>query len=40
MSNLYRGTSKDDSYQISVHLGKQFKRRIVFRRRVGDINFI
>ena len=28
MSNLYREPSKDASYQISVHLGKQFQRRL------------
>ena len=33
MSNFYRGPSKDASYQISVHLGKQFKRRIFFRNQ-------
>jgi hypothetical protein len=27
MSNLYRGPSIDASYQISVHLAKQFQRR-------------
>ena len=27
MSNLYRGPSIDASYQVSVHLGKQFQRR-------------
>jgi hypothetical protein len=27
MSNLYRGPSKDASYQVSVHLAKQFQRR-------------
>jgi hypothetical protein len=27
ISNLYRGPSKDASYQISVHLAKQFQRR-------------
>jgi hypothetical protein len=30
MSNLYRGPSIDASYQISVHLGKQFQRRRFF----------
>jgi hypothetical protein len=28
MSNLYRGPSKDASYQVSVHLAKQFQERI------------
>ena len=27
MSNVYRGTSIDDSYQLSVHLAKWFQRR-------------
>ena len=27
MSNLYRGSSKDASYQVSVHLAKRFQRR-------------
>jgi hypothetical protein len=27
MSNLYRGPSIDISYQVSVHLAKQFQRR-------------
>ena len=33
MSNLYRGLSIDASYQISVHLGKQFQRRRFFRNQ-------
>jgi hypothetical protein len=27
ISNLYRGPSIDDSYQVSVHLAKGFQRR-------------
>jgi hypothetical protein len=27
MSNLYRGPSKDASYQVVVHLAKRFQRR-------------
>jgi hypothetical protein len=27
MSNLYKGPSKDASYQVSVHFAKQFQRR-------------
>jgi hypothetical protein len=27
MSNLYKGPSKDASYQVSIHLAKQFQRR-------------
>jgi hypothetical protein len=30
MSNLFRGPSKDGFYEISVHLGKRFQRRIFF----------
>jgi hypothetical protein len=33
MSNLYRGPSKDASYQISVHLGKWFQWRRFFRNQ-------
>jgi hypothetical protein len=29
MSTLYRGPSKDASYQVSVHLAKQFQRRFL-----------
>jgi hypothetical protein len=29
MSNLYRGPSKDASYQVSVHLAKRFQRRFL-----------
>jgi hypothetical protein len=27
MSNLYRGSSKDASYQVLIHLAKRFQRR-------------
>jgi hypothetical protein len=30
MSNLYRGSSVDASYQDSVHLAQRFQRRILF----------
>ena len=33
MSNLYRGPSIDTSYQVSVHLAKQFQKRFIFRTR-------
>ena len=33
MSNFYRGPSKDGSYQVSIHLAKQFQRRIIFRNQ-------
>jgi uncharacterized protein YaeQ len=29
ISNLNRGLSLDDSYQVLVHLSKQFKRRFI-----------
>jgi hypothetical protein len=29
MSNLYRGTSIDASYQVSDHLAKRFQRRFL-----------
>jgi hypothetical protein len=31
MSNLHRGPSIDDSYQVSVHLAKQFQRRRILK---------
>ena len=31
MSNRYRGHAIDASYQVSVHLAKQFQRKIFFR---------
>jgi hypothetical protein len=33
MSNLYRGPSKDVSYQILIHLAKRLQRRIFFRNQ-------
>jgi hypothetical protein len=33
MSNLYRGPPIDASYQVSVHLAKQFQRRHFFRNQ-------
>jgi hypothetical protein len=33
MSNLYRGPSKDASYQVSIHLAKLFQRRRLFRNQ-------
>ena len=30
MSNLYKGPSKDASYQVSIHLAKRFQRRRFF----------
>ena len=31
ISNVYRGPSIDASYQVSVHLAKQFQRRIFLK---------
>ena len=36
MSNLYRGPSKDASYQISVHLAKRFQRRRIFQKSTNQ----
>jgi hypothetical protein len=33
MSNLYRGPSKDASYQVSIHLVKQFQIKRFFRNQ-------
>jgi hypothetical protein len=33
MSNLYRGPSKDASYQVSIHLAKPFQRGQFFRNQ-------
>jgi hypothetical protein len=33
MSNLYRGPYIDASYQVSIHLAKQFQRRRFFKNR-------
>jgi len=33
MSNLYRGPSKDASYQVLIHLAKRFQRRQFFRNQ-------
>ena len=39
MSNLYRGPSKDASYQVSIHLAKLFQRRRFFRNQpIGNKN--
>jgi hypothetical protein len=35
MSNLYRGSSIDASYQVSVHLAKQFQRRRL-KKKIGQ----
>ena len=36
MSNLYRGSSIDASYQVSVHLAQRFQRRIFFKNLYRD----
>ena len=36
MSNLYRGSSIDTSYQVSVHLAKQFQRRKLKFEKLTD----
>jgi hypothetical protein len=33
MSNLYRGPSKDASYQVLIHLAKRFQRRRFLRNQ-------
>jgi hypothetical protein len=33
ISNLYREPSIDASYQVSVHLAKQFQEKIFFRNQ-------
>jgi hypothetical protein len=36
MSKLYRGPSKDDSYQISIHLVKRLQRRRLKCEKLTD----
>jgi hypothetical protein len=36
MSNIYRGPSIDDSYQVSVHLAKGFQRRRLKCEKLTD----
>ena len=38
MTNLYRGPSIDASYQISIHLGKWFQRRIFRNQPIKNKN--
>jgi hypothetical protein len=33
MTNLYRGPSKDASYQVLIHLARRFQRRRFFRNQ-------
>jgi hypothetical protein len=36
MNNLYRGSSIDDSYQVSVHLAQWFQRRRLKCEKLTD----
>jgi hypothetical protein len=36
MSNLYRGSSIDASYQVSVHLAEEFQRRKSLNKIFGN----
>ena len=36
MSNLYRGSAIDASYQVSVHLAKRFQRRRLKCEKLTD----
>jgi hypothetical protein len=36
MSNLYRGSSIDASYQVSVHLAEEFQRRKLKYEKLTD----
>jgi hypothetical protein len=36
MSNLYKGPSIDDSYQVSVHLAERFQRRRLKCEKLTD----
>jgi hypothetical protein len=36
MSNLYRGSSIDASYQVSVHLAEGFQRRLKCEKLMDD----
>jgi hypothetical protein len=38
MSNLYREHSKDGSYQVSIHLAKQFQRRFFRNQPIRNKN--
>jgi hypothetical protein len=38
MSNLYRGPSKDASYQVSVHLAKRLQRRFFRNQPIRNKN--
>jgi hypothetical protein len=36
MSNFYRGSSIDASYQVSVHLAKWFQRRRILKKLINQ----
>jgi hypothetical protein len=36
MSNLYRGPSKDASYQVLIHLVRRFQRRRFFQKSTNQ----
>jgi hypothetical protein len=36
MSNLYRGASIDDCYQVSIHLAEGFQRRLKCKKLTDD----
>jgi hypothetical protein len=36
MSNLYREPSKDASYQVLIHLARQFQRRRFFQKSTNQ----
>ena len=38
MSNLYRGSSKDTPYQVSIHLAKRFQRRFFRNQPIRNKN--
>ena len=38
MSSLYRGPSKDASYQVSIHLAKRFQRRFFRNQPIRNKN--
>jgi hypothetical protein len=36
MCNLYRGPSKDASYQVSIHLTKRFLEKTIFYKSANQ----
>jgi hypothetical protein len=36
ISNLFRGPSRDASYQVSVHMAEEFKRRRLKYEKITD----